>query len=351
MPASVAHMLIAHKGLKKLQESENKGLAEFAAMIDNASGRERYQAYMNLGSLGPDLYYFTDLVKGIKEILWEGYVQAKGVTPWAYHLHSNRPNEFVRRLIEITFSDVIRERGRIKLDVDDFRKLAYIAGHLSHIAADQMIHPLVNKIAGPYYKDGKNRKTHREAEVYQDYFLYEEVYRSEKNSGAMYEFFEQDFRGWVDCVRGLTLENTKDWFRYFLQRGFIETYGTAPTEDEIEDAVDGVLLSLRASKRVGPYRKANKEYKRKGRNGSNFQKYVRRPRYIDYYCEAVELTVVYVTALYEVYRFLKKGKDFTDKKEWFLDVVSGADLSCPLATGILKKAKAALTADAKELPT
>jgi len=345
MPANIAHMLIAHKALKNLQEGKDKKLAEFAAMLDSGSRRENYQAYMNLGSLGPDLYYYTNLAKGVKDILWDGYVQAKGVTPWAYHLHSSKPNEFPLKLIEIMFSDVVRQGRRVKLDVDDMRKLAYIAGHLCHIAADQIIHPLVNKIAGPYYRDGRNRKTHREAEIHQDYFLYEEVYRLEKKSGPMYEFFEQDFRGWVDCVRGPTLENTKDWFRYFLQRGFIETYGTAPTEDEIEDAVDGLLLSLRASRRVGPYKKANKEYKRRGRNGSNFQKYVRRAKYLDYYKEAVELTGVYMSALYEAYRLLKEGKDFVDKSKWFLEVVSGADLSCPLEEDILDKAKAVLKKD------
>jgi len=337
MAASVAHMLIAHKGLKKLQESKNAGLAEFAGMLDSSSGKENYQAYMNVGSVGPDLYYFISVAKGLKDIFWDGYVQAKAVTPWAYHLHSSRPNEFALKLIEITFSDVERKGKKVVLGVDDVRKLAYIAGHLSHIAADQIIHPLVNKIAGPYYREGKNRKTHREAEVYQDYFLYEEVYRLEKKSGPRYEFFEQDFRGWADCIRGNTLDNTEEWFRYFLQRGFIETYGSAPKEDEIEDAVDGLLLSLRASKRVGPYKKAHKEYK-KGRDGPNFQKYVRRPKYLSYYNKAVELTAVYMTALYEAYRLLKEGEDFAGKGERFLEVVSGADLSCPLEGDILGKA-------------
>ena len=342
MPANIAHMLIAHKALKNLQEGEDKKLAVFARTMDNASGSKRYQAYMNLGSLGPDLYYYMSLAKGIKDILIDGYFQAKAVTPWAYHLHSNQPNVFVLKLIEIVFSDVVRQGKRVKLDVDDFRKLAYIAGHLSHIAADQIIHPLVNRIAGPYYKDGKNRKTHREAEVYQDYFLYQEIYRIEDKSGARYEFFKQNFRRWADCVRGATFENTKDWFRYFLQRGFIETYGTAPTEDEIENAVDGLLTTFRATKLVGPYKEADEEYNN-GRNGPNFQKYVRRPKYLDSYKEAVELTGVYIEALYKAYRLLKEGKDFADKRKWFREVVSGADLACPLETGILEKAKAALT--------
>jgi hypothetical protein len=337
-------MLIAHKGLKKLQESEDEGLAKFAAMLDSDSGSERYQAYMNIGSLGPDLYYYKRPWKGVIEILKDGYVQAVGVTPWAYHLHSNRPNEFPLKLIQIVFSDAERESKKAKFGIDDIRKLAYIAGHLSHIAADQIIHPLVNKIAGPYYTSGDNRDIHREAEVYQDYFLYQEAYRLEDKSGPKYEFFKQDFRKWVDCIGGFRLRNTHDWFRYFLQRGFIETYGAGPDERTIENSVDGVLLTFRATKMVGPYKKADKEYKKEGRNGPQFQKYVGKPKYLERYSEAVELTEVYMTALYKVYRLLTDGEDFDeDRKKRFCKVVYGADLSCPLEEDILDKAKAELT--------
>jgi len=347
MPASIAHMLIAHKGLKKLQESEDEGLASFAAMLDKTGGSENYQAYMNLGSIGPDLYYYKRPIKGVIEILKDGYVQATGVTPWAYHLHSNRPNEFPLKLIQIMFSDVKREGKKAKFGVDDVRKLAYIAGHLSHIAADQIIHPLVNKIAGPYYTSGDNRDIHREAEVYQDYFLYQEVYRLEDKSGPKYEFFKQNFRKWVDCVEGYSLRNSEDWFRYFLQRGFIETYGTGPDERTIENSVDGVLVTLVASKMVGPYvgpyKRADKEYKKEGRNGPRFQKYVGKPQYLKYYGEAVELTKIYLSALYKVYRLLTDGEDFDEnRKKRFCEVVNGADLSCPLEEDILEKAKAEL---------
>ncbi|MBN1391720.1 MAG: zinc dependent phospholipase C family protein [Sedimentisphaerales bacterium] len=343
MPASVAHMLIAHKGLKKLQVSEDAGLAEFGGMLDSGSGSERYQAYMNVGSIGPDLYYFKRPIKGIFKIFKDGYVQAEGVTPWSYHLHSNRPNEFPLKLIQIVFSDAEREGGKAKFGVNDIRKLAYIAGHLSHIAADQIVRPLVNSIAGPYYTSGENRDTHREAEVYQDYFLYQEVYRLEDKSGPRYEFFKQDFRKWVDCIDGLRLRNTHDWFRYFLQRGFIETYGTGPDESTIENSVDGVLVTLAASKIAGPYKKADREYKKEGRDGPLFQKYVGAPRYLKYYGQAVELTEIYMSALYKVYRLLTDGGDFNEKRKmWFCNVVSGADLSCPLEEGILEKARAEL---------
>lgn len=343
MPASVAHMLIAHKGLNRLKESDDAGLVEFAKMVDGGTKVENYQAYMNLGSNGPDLYYFIKIAKGLKDLFWDGYVKAKAVTPWAYHLHSNRPNVFPLKLIEIVFRDVERKGKKAMPDVNDIRKIAYIAGHLSHIAADQIIHPVVNGIAGPYYKDGKNRKKHREAEVFQDYFLYEEVYRLEKKSGPDYEFFKQDFRGWADCVTGKTFDNTEDWFRYFLQRGFIETYGSAPDEDEIEDAVDGLLLALRVSMIKGPYKKAAKEYNKGRKKSKIFQEYIEKPKYIKYYKNAVNLTEIYLKALYKVYQLLEEGKDFgVEEKKWFCKVVRSADLSCPLEQEILDSAWKAL---------
>jgi hypothetical protein len=41
MPASVAHMLIAHKALKKLQESRDKGLVNFSKKLDRPEDGKR----------------------------------------------------------------------------------------------------------------------------------------------------------------------------------------------------------------------------------------------------------------------------------------------------------------------
>ena len=161
MPANITHMLIAHKALQKLKTKGIDEFTEFATELDKDSRKENYKSYVNLGSLGPDLYYYAKLSSSVKDMLKEGFVRAKGVTPWSYHLHSHRPNEFPLKLVEIIFSDVVRKNGKVSLYEDDKRKLAYIAGHLTHIAADQIIHPVVNRIAGPYYREGKNRKKHR----------------------------------------------------------------------------------------------------------------------------------------------------------------------------------------------
>jgi hypothetical protein len=343
MPANITHMLIAHKALQKLKTKGIDEFTEFAEELDKDSRKENYKSYVNLGSLGPDLYYYSRLSSSVKDMLKEGFVQAKGVTPWSYHLHSHRPNKFPLKLVEIIFSDVIRKKGKVNLYEDDKRKLAYIAGHLTHIAADQIIHPVVNRVAGPYYREGKNRKKHRECEVFQDYFLYEEIYRLEQKSGSKYNFLKQDFHKWTDCIKGATTRNSEEWFRYFLQRGFVETYSNCPTEDEIENSVDNLLLTLRACQKFGPYKKADKEYQKNKDGSAMCKEYIKDVSYIQYYRLAVELAVIYLIALYEVYFVLKEGKDFTDShKKRFLSIVSDADLSCPLKQKIFEKARAAL---------
>ena len=343
MPANITHMLIAHKALQKLKTKGIDEFTEFAAELDKDSGKENYKSYVNLGSLGPDLYYYTKLSSSVKDMLKEGFVQAKGVTPWSYHLHSHRPNEFPLKLVEIIFSDVIRKKGKVNLYEDDKRKLAYIAGHLTHIAADQIIHPVVNRVAGPYYREGKNRKKHRECEVFQDYFLYEEIYRLEQKSGSKYNFLKQNFHKWTDCIKGVTTRNSEEWFRYFLQRGFVETYSSCPTEDTIENSVDNLLLTLRACQKFGPYKKADKEYQKNKDGSAMCKEYIKDVSYIQYYRLAVELAVIYLIALYEVYFVLKEGNDFTDlHKKRFLSIVSDADLSCPLKQKIFEKARTAL---------
>ena len=60
MPANIAHMIIAHKALALLQAKGFKELADFAAMLDDPAKGKLYRAYMNLGSVGPDLYYYLD---------------------------------------------------------------------------------------------------------------------------------------------------------------------------------------------------------------------------------------------------------------------------------------------------
>jgi hypothetical protein len=350
MPANIAHMVIVHKALKLLQDRGPDDLAAFAAKIDDAKSRKRnhYHRYANLGSLGPDLYYYASMAQSGKDMLTEGFVRTTGVTPWSYQLHSLTPSDFPLRLCQILFRDALRKNGAPDFKEDDWRKLAYVAGHLSHIAADQIIHPLVNRIAKPYYRSGANRKKHRQCEVFQDYFLYEEVYRvtreqqTRRRDRDRYDFFEQDFNRWVDCVTGIRTRNTEDWFRHFLQRGFVETYGASPTEDDIENSADNLLLVLRTCKLLGPYKKAAADYEKHGPKGTMYKEYVSKPKYAEHYADAVRLSAVYIAALFEAHTTLMAGEDFAEQRGRFLRIVSDADLSCPLRTDILNNAWEAL---------
>jgi hypothetical protein len=145
-------------------------------------------------------------------------------------------------------------------------------------------------------------------------------------------------------VPRLTTRNTEDWFRYFLQRGFVETYGATPSEDDIENSMDNLLLILRVCKIRGPYKEAQTEYEQRGTDSPMYREYIADADYVKYYEEAVLLSAVYIAALYEVYAALAEGKDFSQRqKNRFLRIVSAADLSSPLETSILAKARNELT--------
>jgi len=137
MPANIAHMIIVHKAFELLRTKGFDDLAAFARTIDNPEDRKKYDywKYMNLGSVGPDLYYYASMARSGREMLLEGFVQAAGATPWSYQLHSFRPNIFPLRLGEILFRDAIWEDGRVRFEADDMRKLAYIAGPVRGIRA------------------------------------------------------------------------------------------------------------------------------------------------------------------------------------------------------------------------
>ena len=123
----------------------------------------------------------------------------------------------------------------------------------------------------------------------------------------------------------------------------METYGSCPPEDDIENSVDNLLMTLRVCQQVGPYKKADKEYQKHKEKSKMYKEYIKKVDYIKHYRLAIELAVVYLIALYEVYFVLKEGKDFTDRhKRRFLSIVSDADLSCPLKQKIFEKASAAL---------
>lgn len=326
MPACIAHLLICNKAVKALQDGG--AYESFIALLD-ADDRK---PFLNLGAIGPDLSYFGSQWEGLKSLLLEHSDKPLGVDGWSYLLHSKTPNQFPLTLIELIWKDTRWEEEEWEgVDLDKF---AFTCGFLSHMAADQMIHRRVNEIAGPYYRRGENRKIHRRCEIYQDVALFHTLY-------PMEDFMEKPFNRWVD-IAPQSSQNAPDWFRYFLQRAFVESHGVFPQEKEIEDWLDGLLLILRGIKRLGPYKTAYDELKTDGLTSENFTLYFKD--YMELFFQAVELTSLYWKMVFELYDPPQGTLQITDRmRERFRRVVQNTDLSSPLQKNILKDAKEALS--------
>lgn len=330
MPANIVHLLISNKAVKLFQNG-----GEYQKFIDILDS-DQNKPFLNLGSIGPDLSYYGSIVEGFKSLVLDGVDTPKGVDGWSYLLHSREPNKFPMKMLEITWKDAEWEKA--EWEGEDISKFAFICGFLSHIAADQIIHPMVNRIAGPYYREGHHRKIHRECECYQDVAIYSFLYKDE-------DFMKTNFKNWVDIITGYSLRNTPEWFRYFIQRGFVESHGVYPTDEEIENWVDGLLNTLRGIKVMGPYKNAYEEYRQYRLNGQHFRDYFINQNYFeDYFLKAVELTGVYWRAVFEVYDPSEdeKFEISENTKNRFCSIVQNDDLSSPLSTDILQSAKNAI---------
>jgi len=324
MPANIAHLLICNKAVKILQDG-----GEYEEFINILDADER-KPYLNLGSIGPDLSYYGSQWEGMKSLLLEQSDKPLGVDGWSYLLHSREPNQFPLTLIELTWKDTRWEEE--EWEGNDLDKFAFACGYLSHMAADQIVHHLVNDIAGPYYRRGENRKIHRECEIYQDVGLFRTLYPKE-------DFMEKSFNLWVD-LDPQSSKNAPEWFRYFIQRAFVESHGIYPKEEEIEDWVDGLLLILRGIKWVGPYKRAYEDLKNNGLSSENFTKYFKG--YMKFFFQAVELTGIYWKMVFELYDPPGNILQISDPmRKRFKRVVQNADLSSPLQKNILKDAKEA----------
>ena len=317
MPASIAHLLISKATRNRLISM--RGYKSFSAIL------EKQKVYMELGSLGPDLPYYESMVRAGFNLLLDRSDKPMGVDQWSYQLHSKSPNIFPLKMIEITWRESNLEIE--EWEEDDHQKFAFICGFLTHIAADQIIHPIVNKIAGPYYKSGDHRDVHRECEVYQDVVIYQKL-----NPGK--DLMDEKPNSWCDLNPGLG-SNTPIWFRYFLQKAFVEAHSVSPSEENIEDWVDGILFTLRGLNNFGPYVKAARDFSASGENSEKYKKFYAAPGYETFFNQAIDLSLIYLQATFALYNINHLSDE---EREFFLRVVQDADLSAPLQKDIYEEA-------------
>lgn len=321
MPSSIAHLLICNKAVKVLQDG-----GEYEKFI-NILDSDEHKPYLNIGSIGPDLSYFGGQWEDLKGLIFDQLDKPLGVDGWSYLLHSKDPNRFPLTSVELTWKDTRWEEQ--EWEGVDFDKFAFACGYLSHMAADQIIHRMVNDIAGPYYRTGGNRKIHRECEIYQDVALFHTLYPEE-------DFTEKSFNLWVD-LNPQSSHNAPEWFRYFIQRAFVESHGVYPKEAEIEGWVDGLLLVLRGLNKVGPWKEAWRELESQGMESEKFVEYFKD--YMKFFFRAVELTGIYWKMVFELYDPPGNVMQISDSmRERFKRVVQNADLSSPLQKDVLEDA-------------
>jgi hypothetical protein len=364
-------MLVLREVLKKVKGLSNEH-RHFIERIERRGPRpEDCLTYANIGSIGPDILYYS--VDTVKAMVFDTYRRGRGVDAWAYHPHSNRPNELPLKWIEIIFRDALRSNGKVLLKIEDYKRIAFVAGYLTHIAADQTIHPLVNDISGPYYRSGENRKEHRYCEECQDYCLYEAL-RNQVNDPP---FAATKFGEWVNFTRGKvmplwtimltgldrlriyvpmlgsvrigrlarflrTFERTESSMVCYIQRGFAEVYGSRPSFREIVECMSNVMLVLSLTQRISVYKKMTREIKlgRAPEDTSYGRKYFRDFPHMQRFRDAVDLGVIYLCALFEALVVLKENVSFSDEyANRFKRIVSAVDLSCPLETDFIGTAK------------
>jgi hypothetical protein len=318
MPAFVAHFLIA------------KSVFPQAALPKETLGS------FLLGSVGPDLPYYRNVFgSAVGEFFEEKFnVDSPGIyTGYGDYFHARTPNIFPMKLLET----IKKDKDPATQDL----KLAYALGYLTHVAADQHIHPFVEQYAGPYYVSGAHRKRHRTIEVYEDILLYDKTVPG--------DFNKEDFPSWFDISEETKEERptvgptgypgtetvtttvvTPAWFGSTIQRSFLESYSVLLDGDEAEKWVKGFRSIFKFLNGVGPYHDALVNLG----NGSSPEGQEMRDWFNgakDYlttcFEPAKELASDYVSAGIS---FFKAARVTDQERNAFLTTVGNADLTAPL---------------------
>jgi hypothetical protein len=354
MSAPIAHMLIAKRVRERLKATQE--MAAFASNVLDAHSK-----YMSLGSLGPDLPYFG----------WKSLVDPNlpiGVDEWSYQLHSKTPNDFPLHLIEVAgrTSDPTKEDW----EAADDCKFSFLCGYLTHMAADQTIHPLVNAIAGSYYQDKSARREHKTCEMHQDLYVLAQEHEGQL---CRQQFDSYRFDQWPDIRRdawktqlhkgiGLSIWDIP-WhlrqvvfpppcpieFVHYLQRAFVEAHAITPSEFRVELWIRILWFILRRlNGRGGWYSAAYKNlFDKHGaikKEGLQYKRYIclegvpfkRLQSYDAYLEEAVTLATIYVRAAHRMYVVNRISDPL---RHTFKSVVVNADLGAPLEQDSLEIAE------------
>ena len=340
MPAPITHMFVAQSAKDRLLADGDPEIIKFAADV-----LDRHPHYLRLGALGPDLPYF-----GVKSLF--NPHKPIGVDQWSYQLHSKSPNIFPLQMIELVWRE---SNPRKDWQDGDNCKFAFLCGFLTHVAADQIIHPLVNFIAGRYSHSHEAREEHRTCEIHHDLYVLSQQKFNGRLAAAQFraEHFHSDCDIVNDHKRG---DLSKNEFLYFLQKAFVEAHAVKPWLWTLKAKLLFLYWALSLCRCQSWYRKARKDlFTSDGgprTDSSQYAEYISlegipdrdlflqlfkgKRHYQDFLNEAIELAVAYIRAAYEIYR-MPRADDCL--RGAFLNVVANADLGVPLQLHILRDAE------------
>jgi hypothetical protein len=326
MPGTFAHMLIFEDVIAELEKDTN--CEELVKLL------KENKNYGTLGSVGPDLPNFESITSTLYSQLTSATDQPFHLEKWSGQMHSKDPNVLPLKMIEIAW----KENDFNVSGWDDIskRQWAFIIGFLTHIAADQTIHPFINSIAGQIYRSKESRVKHGECEAYQDVVLY----TRKKGKRIKHE----KLKNWIDV--SVRSKRTDPFFSVFIQKAFIEAHSVCPSYWEIKNWFLGLSTVFIIFGFYGSYIDADKDFQSKNEGSEKYKEFWLKNgksgdrSYMDYYRDAVELASIYAKTANQIY--LLNHVQFEDPQRLaFLEIVKNADLTNPLDNNILEGARKA----------
>jgi len=143
MAGTFTHLLVAEKAINTFMNMD----AEKEHMIIVAKN----QKYITLGSNAPDFPYVAKQPK------------------WADRMHYEKSSKIVKKAIRLL-------KRLEETNHSSFEKcFSWFLGFLSHMTTDVSIHPIVNKIAGPYRASIENQRKHQLCETHMDCYIFKEM--------------------------------------------------------------------------------------------------------------------------------------------------------------------------------
>ena len=142
MAGTFTHWMIIEEALEKYKPRD-----EYYGII------LRNNHFVNLGAVGPDYPYLTDLLGHYLKI-----------HSWSDRMHYENTGE----MLKIAATELLKLKRGPEFEIC----LAWFCGFISHLVADSVVHPVVNAIVGPYIF---NSGEHRHCEMIQDSFIFKEI--------------------------------------------------------------------------------------------------------------------------------------------------------------------------------